>query len=863
MIGSGDGMFRLDTRRTSYWFRVTGHGHLEQMWYGPRLPADQDVAALGLKRTAEIGASIAYDEADPLYCLDQIPLEWSGVGLGDYRVTPVDLVGGDGVWATDFTYRDHAVSAGVMVSDLLPGPTGSPGPCGSPGTPGPPGSLASPGTPVSPVETLTVHLTDDAAGLELALDYTVFPDQDVIARRARLTNRGQRPVSLRQLASLMLDLPNRHFRLLTLHGAWIKEAHREDRPLAYGQSVNSSATGDSSHRHNPGFLLAEQGATETTGKVYGFNLVYSGNHRGVVERSGHDLVRVCLGINPHCFEWTLGPGETFETPQAVMTFSDAGLGRASRQFHDFVNHHLVPAHWRQRPRPVVYNNWEATFFKFSERKLLKLARQAKGLGAELFVLDDGWFGQRDTDRAGLGDYTVNRRKFPGGLDRFADRVRGLGLDFGLWVEPEMVNTDSDLYRAHPDWAVATPGRRPRLGRHQLVLDLTRAEVRDYIVDSVSRVIDQTGAAYVKWDFNRHLSDLYSPTLAGAGGAPAVVSNRVSRFTAPSGPGGPDGSNGPSGPDGSNGPGGPTLEPPPGDPPPPGPQRQGEFAHRYILGLYEVLGRIFGPRPQVLLESCSSGGNRFDLAMLCFSPQIWSSDNTDALERLAIQGGLSLLYPPSTMGAHVSESPHQQTLRLTPLTTRFNVAAFGVLGYELDLNHLSPVERAEIREQIRFYRQHRMTLQYGRHHRTDRGSAAKPNKVVWTMVAPDGSEAVTGLFQTLAEASEGFDRLVVDGVDVAGRYRLQSRPQSLFIGRFGGLVKHILPVNLNPEGFVMGLIKARHRLRDAVESYDVYGSVLADGVLLANQFMGSNYNEHTRLLGDAGSTLYVATRVESP
>ena len=786
MITADAGIFRLTSQNTSYWFQVTAHGHLEHLCYGPRLPEDQSPDPLRLKRTAEIGTSIVYSGGgiagqgsppDPRYCLDNMCLEWSGIGCGDYRQSPIETVS-DG-YATDFTYRSHQVHPGTTTSVHLPE------------------GYADPGQ----AQTLIVNLADQVAGLELTLEYTVFEQTDIIARRTTLRNISDKLVSVRKLYSLLVDLPNRDFRLLTLHGAWIAETHLEDRTLSYGVYTNSSTTGASSNRHNPGFLLAEGMATEMYGSVYGFNLVYSGNHCGLVERTEHDLVRICLGINPHCFEWNLEPGLSFETPQAVMTYSSCGLGQASRNFHDFVNRHIVRGDWRSRPRPVVYNNWEATFFKYRSGKLLHLARQAKNLGAELFVLDDGWFVSRDSDRAGLGDYTVNRRKFPMGLPRFADRVRRIGLGFGIWVEPEMVNPDSNLCRTHPDWAITTSGRVPCLGRNQLVLDLTRPEVRDYIVDNVSRLIDETQSEYVKWDFNRTLSDM--------SGHPA-----------------------------------------------------GEFFHRYILGLYEVLGRIFTTRPHVLLETCASGGNRFDLGMLCFGAQIWTSDDTDPIERLAIQSGASYLYPPSAMGAHVSQSPHQQTLRNTPLTTRFNVAAFGCLGYELDLDLLSPVERKEIREQIEFYKAHRQTLQYGRHHRTDRGCATKPNKVVWTMVARDGTEAVTLLGQTLAQASEGFDRLPIDGLDPAATYRVETRPQSIFISRFGALVKHLLPISLNPDGLIMRLARNHHRLTDAVESYQASGTTLQDGILLNNQFMGTPYNPETRLLGDFGSNLYLTTRLVS-
>jgi alpha-galactosidase len=781
MIEVTDGVFRLSTKTTSYWFRTTIHDHLEHLHYGIRLESDQSVATLGVKRTAEIGTSIAYDESDPLYGLDNLCLEWSGIGMGDYRESPGEVLGGHGSYSSDFTYRNHHISAGPMVCTDLPGGYGDD----------------------EDASTLTINMVDEAAALLLTLEYTVFPSVDVIARRATLHNTGDTPVAIRKLASLMVDLPNRDFRLLTLHGGWIKEAHLEDRSLPYGMTVISSTTGASSNRHNPGFLLAQSTTDETHGRAYGFNLIYSGNHRETIERSDHDLVRITLGINPHCFEWVLDPGQPFETPQAVMTFSSMGLGQVSRNFHDFINNSIVRGQWKNKPRPVIYNNWEATFFKFRADTLLKLARQAARLGMELFVLDDGWFSRRNSDKAGLGDYWVNRRKFPSGLPHFADSVRSLGMGFGIWVEPEMVNEDSDLFRAHPQWAITTPGRTAAKGRHQLVLDLTNPEVRDYIVDNVSTIIDQTRATYVKWDFNRPLSDAFSPLL-----------------TTP-----------------------------------------GEFFHRYILGLYDVLRRIFIPRPQVLFESCASGGNRFDLGMLCFSPQIWASDDTDPVERLAIQGGYSYLYPPSVMGAHVSEAPHQQTLRATPLTTRFNVAAFGCLGYEMDLKILTRVERAEIREEIEFYRQHREVFQYGRHYRTDRETGAKPNKVVWTMVSRDGVKALTGLFQTMAQASEGIDRLPVEGLCPRKRYRLQTRPQSLFIGRFGSLIKHIVPGVFKPDGLVISLAKRIYRMTDCVETYEGYGATFDDGILLNNQFMGSYYNPHTRLLGDFGSNLYLTSRID--
>ena len=775
MIEEKDGLFLLTTDNTSYWFRITKFGHLEHIHYGERL-AVQDPEGLALKRTAMFGSSVLYDEADPVYCLDTMALEWSGIGRGDYRYSPAEIKMPDGSFACDFVVREHRIVKGCVPMETLPGAYGDEDDC----------------------DTIEITLENTSNRVELLLYYTVFPKTDVITRRAVLLNRSDKPLVIRRLMSMMTDMPNQGYRLVTFDGGWIKEAHRHERPVQYGLYVNESTTGASSNRHNPGFLLAEAQAGETHGRVYGFNLIYSGNHYGAAELSAQELVRVQLGISPHCFEWTLQKDERFETPEAVMTFSGTGFNGLSAHFHDFVNRHIVRGDWQGQERPVLINNWEAHFFKFNQRKLLRLARRARRLGIELFVLDDGWFGKRSDDHAGLGDYTVNAKKLPGGMPRFANRIRKTGMQFGLWFEPEMVNPDSELYRAHPGWAVTTPGKTPSLGRNQLVLDLCNPEVRDYIVDNVSRILDEADVAYVKWDMNRHISDAYSPLLT----------------------------------------------------------HQGEFFHRYILGLYEVLTRIFRPRPHILLESCSSGGNRFDLGMLCYSPQVWASDDTDPIERLKIQSGLSHLYPLSTMGAHVSEAPHQQTLRMSPLVTRFNVACFGCLGYEMDLKYLTRVQRQEIKEQIAFYKAHRRTFQYGRFSRLP---ALKSNKVHWQCAAPDGSEAVAGYFQTQAAAAEGGDILPLSGFDPVSRYTVGTRPQSLFIKQFGGLVKHILPVSLNPEGIVLRTVGRFYRLTDCVERYECRGDMLNAGLRLNNQFIGSYYNEHTRLLGDFGSNLYVITR----
>lgn len=765
------GVFALDTDRTSYIFRVTKFRHLEHIHYGERVKAS-DAEALSVKHDIQLGSSVMYDESDDCYCLDNLCLEWSGVGRGDYRQTPIEAKMPDGSFSSDFLYDSHEIVRGCLPMHSLPAAYDD----------------------ENAAQTLIIRMRERDRAVTLELYYTVFPASNVISRRCVIENNCEGDISLRRIMSMSLDMPDRGFLMHSFDGGWIKEAHRHVRPVEYGIYVNSSTTGASSNRHNPGFLLSEKNTGEDFGRAWGFNLVYSGNHCGVAERSNHDLVRIQLGINPHCFDWTVRPGERFEAPEAVMTFSERGFNGLSANFHDFVNNNIVRGIWKNVERPVLINNWEACFFKFDREKLLKLARRAKSIGVELFVLDDGWFGARDSDTAGLGDYDVNLKKLPGGLGEFAGSIEKLGMKFGLWFEPESVNVDSGLYRAHPDWAIKPPSGKPCFGRNQLLLDLTRQEVRDYIVESVGRTLDGARISYVKWDMNRHMSDAYSPLLSN----------------------------------------------------------QGEFSHRYIMGLYEVLGRIFTPRPHILLESCSSGGNRFDLGMLCYSPQIWASDDTDPIERLDIQGGLSYLYPQSTMGAHVSAAPHQQTLRDTPLSTRFNVAAFGVLGYELELKYMTMAELKELRGQIAFYKKHRKTLQYGRFYRFDEHKA---NKLHWQVSSKDGKEHVVGCFQKLCTASEGYDMLSVHGLEPSARYHLVCKRQSLFVKRLGGLVKHVMPLELDPDGFVLRTANKFFTMPDGAEDFFASGAALMSGVGLNNQFLGTGYNERLHMLGDFGSALY--------
>ena len=759
MITVKHGVFHLQNERSSYLFRVRD-GFLEHLHFGARVSAS-DADALAVRPGCGWGDSTLYREGSNANCLDILPLEWSGCGRGDYRESPVELAQNGLPISTEFRYTGCEARKTPLLS-ALPASRGQ--------------------------ATLAVYLEDSAAKLRLTLLYGVLPT--VFTRRAILENCGDAPVSIRKLMSSCADLPG-NWTLHTFSGGWIAEMQHTETPVTMARSCLESTTGASSSRANPGFLLAAPNATETGGEVCGFNLLYSGSHYLSVQKSLQGLTRVMQGISPANFSWELASGGRFETPEAVMAWSDAGFGGITDCFGRYVNEALIPPYWKNRPRPIVYNSWEGCMFDFTEAKLLRLGKLAKQLGCELFVLDDGWFGTRDSDTSSLGDYSVNVKKLPNGLNGLGEKLNAIGLQFGLWFEPESVSPDSELYRSHPDWALHDDlGREDLLGRHQLLLDLTKPEVRDYIVRSVGGILDSAPISYVKWDMNRHSCAL------------------------------------------------------------------GAKQHAFVLGLYDVLRRIFEPRPEILLESCSSGGNRFDCGMLYFSPQIWCSDDTDPVERLRIQQSLSYLYPPSTFGAHVSASPHAQTLRATPLSTRGNVSLFGCLGYELDLTELLPVEQAEIRAQIEFYKAHRRTLQYGRftRGRTDGGG------VVWQ--AQTREETVAGVFHGVQNAASGYERLRVTGLDAGKRYRLESRAQLLRVGDFGSLLRHVLPVKLNPNGLAVQTADSYYKMYDGQQTVTASGAAYGAGIMLAPRFAGTGYDADGRMQSDFGSNVYFIREVQS-
>ncbi len=743
MITFDNGIFSIQSQNYSFFLGLTKYGHLEQLYFGPAV-ALPDGPAFRCRPGLGWGASVLLEDQDAGGCMDHQSLAWSGSGRGDYRESPIEIGR-----ATDLRYESHEILEGEARMEQ--------------------------GMPQAHGAEQTLIITLRQKDLICKLYFGAFPDG--ITRRTVLYNTAEEPVLLQKLMSFSMDLFG-DFDMTSFHGSWISEMRKETHRVQMAKVVNESSTGASSNRHNPGFLLSAPNATQEHGLVYGINLIYSGNHYASAQKSMQGFTRVMQGINPANFQKTLLPGESFETPEAVLCCSREGFNGLSQRMHSFVSRHIIPPYWQGRPRPVLYNSWEGSMFDFTHRKLVSLAKDARELGCELFVLDDGWFGCRNDDTSSLGDYSVNLKKLPKGIDGLARDIRALGLEFGLWFEPESVSPNSDLYRAHPEWAL-TDGFDPVLGRHQLLLDLTIPEVRDYIVDNIGSILDSAGITYVKWDMNRH-------SIA-----------------------------------------------------------MGAKAHEYILGLYDVLGRIFDPRPHILLESCSSGGNRFDLGMLCFGPQVWCSDNTDPIERLTIQENLSYLYPQSTFGAHVSASPHAQTLRNTPLDTRGNVSFFGCLGYEFNLKHLLPMEKTVIREQILFYKAYRDVFQYGAFRRMDGG---------WQVQTADAT--IAGRFRKLVAAAPGYEFITVLGLDPRKTYTMTSRQARLRIGQFGSLVKHVLPVDLNPNGVLLQMADRKITLPDGAQRVTASGAAFQSGIPLLPLFRGTGYDENQRTIPDFGSDIYI-------
>lgn len=684
--------FQLNTKTSSYIIKVFEEGYLLNLYYGAPIP-ETYISGRECRR-----GSVSFSPSNPFvktpgFRPDTAPMEYGCNGAGDFRISALAVRNQNGDSVTDVRYMGHRIYDG------------------KPEIPGMPSTYAN---TQDEAQTLEIDALDVVTGVKVTLYYTVFADLGVMTRRVRVTNTSEAALRVERVFSLCVDLPTMDYDLITLYGRHGKERSIERRKLAHGLQGVESKRGASGHCQNPFAALVQHGADEEHGWCYGFNLVYSGNFSALAECDYNCSTRFVMGINPVDFSWKLEPNESFDAPETVMVFTEEGIGEMSRIFHRFYNRNLIRGRWKTEKRPLLINSWEAAYFDFDTDTLIEYARCAKELGIEMLVMDDGWFGRRNDDKSSLGDWFVNEEKLPGGLGTLVSEVHKLGLKFGIWYEPEMVSPNSQLFREHPDWHIHVPGRTPMIGRSQYVLDMSREDVRENIWQQMYAVLSKYEIDYVKWDFNRNLSDAASVLL-------------------------------------------------PAD-------RQTEFFHRYVLGVYDLMNRLVTTFPDILLENCSGGGGRFDPGMLYYSPQIWESDVSDPIERLYSQFGTSLCYPASTMGAHVSKNPR------AGIATRGDVALWGTFGYELDPRKLTDEQKTLVKSQVAEYHAYYDLIRYG-----DLYRLVYPQenafRAVWQIVSQDKSAA---LLTMVTMRAEGYPNVTVKlrGLDPQKRYLCQQTGEVL-------------------------------------------------------------------------------------
>lgn len=689
--------FHLCNKEISYIFTILENGTPGQLYFGERLTDKEDFnELLEMKRRANAPCTF---EGNLNFSLEHLKQEYPLYGHGDLRYPALSIQKENGSHIFEFVYSGYRIYEGKERISSLPSIYSIDG---------------------HDMTSLEVTLTDKVTDTNLILYYTVVNDLPVITRHARIIQHGKEKITLERAMSMNLDLLDADYEMMELTGAWSRERHVEYRKLVTGVQSIYSMRGHSSHQFNPFICLKREDTNENNGECFGFTILYSGSFLGSVEVDNYHVTRVQMGIHPDNFRWNLSCGESFDTPEGVMVYSSCGLNHMSQTFHSLFNNHLVRGKYKNKVRPILINNWEATYFSFDEEKILKIADTAAQAGIELFVLDDGWFGKRNDDHRGLGDWYVNLDKLPNGLSGLSKKIHQLGMMFGIWIEPEMVNYDSNLYRQHPDWVMTDPDYSACHGRNQFVLDFSRKEVVDGIFDMLDQVFSEADINYVKWDMNRTMSEVYS------------VTHR--------------------------------------------PEEMGKVMHQYILGVYDLYERLIRKYPDILFESCASGGSRFDAGMLYYAPQAWTSDNTDAVERLKIQYGTSYLYPISSMGAHVSAVPNHQMFRNTPLSTRGNVAFFGAFGYELDLSKLSAEEMNCVKQQVSFMKEYRNILQFGTFYRLK--SPFTSNETIWETVNGDRSVAIVGYYRVLNEVNVGYRRMRLQGLDENASYHVSILDQVL-------------------------------------------------------------------------------------
>lgn len=688
-------IFHLHNDQISYLLAVEDGGTLCHLYFGKKV--NNYHGELRYPRVDRGFSGNLPGSLDRTFSRDSLPKEYSTAGEMDYHTPAAVVRQKDGSNTLFLTYKDYKIEDGKPDLEGLP---------------------HSWVENKDGAETLIVTLEDQKTKLNFDLIYTIYRDRPVIVRSVKVKNAGNETVNIEKVASMQIDFVDRDFDSITLPGAHAHERRVDRNHINQGIHVFASHRGTSSHQMNPFLALVDPDTNEFNGDAYGLAFVYSGNHKFEVEKDQFAQTHVNVGINDFNFNWKLPAGNEFQTPEVLMVYSDQGLNKMSQAFHSIIHDRIMRSKYKDQVRPIVVNNWEATYFDFDEEKLKPIVDDAKKLGIEMFVLDDGWFGHRDDDNSSLGDWQVYKKKFPQGLDHFADYVHGQGLKFGLWFEPEMISIDSNLYQKHPDYLMHVPGRKPSPSRNQYLLDLGRKEVRDNIFNQMEKILDSGKIDYIKWDMNRHLSDIYEADL-------------------------------------------------PAD-------QQGEVYHRYVLGLYDLLEKIVDRYPDLLIEGCSGGGGRFDAGMAYYNPQIWASDDSDAIDRLTIQYGTSLVYPQSMMTSHVSVSPNEQNDRITPFKTRGIVAMWGDLGYELDLTKLSESDQKAVAEQVAEYKKIRAVTQYGTFYRLK--NAQEGNQCAWETVSPDKNEVVLSTVKVMASAQPYFTKTKLVGLDTNKQYEDQASHQ---------------------------------------------------------------------------------------
>lgn len=681
--------FNLSTSKTSYVLKVLDSNHVAHVYWGKKIKAKNLDYVL---RSKNWGSFLTNTDNIDDFMLEMTPQEYPGYGSTDLRTPAVELQFSDGTSATDFRYESHNIYVGKNKLNNLP---------------------ATYVEDENEAMTLELTLVDSLKNVKLILSYSVFEEFDAITRSVKIINESNEDVNINRVLSANVDFRDSDYELLQLSGAWARERHIIRKEIRSGSQSIESRRGSSSHAQNPFMALVRKDTTEQHGEVYGFSLIYSGNFLANVEVDMYENARAQIGINPFDFTWLLKSKEEFTAPEAVLVYSNEGLTGMSHIYNCLYGKRLCKGKYRDEVRPILINNWEATYFDFNETKIKEIAREATNLGMELFVLDDGWFGKRDDDNSSLGDWFVNEEKLKGGLNKLATEINEMGLQFGLWFEPEMVSPISELYKEHPDWCIHIPGRNRSEARRQLILDYSREDVCNYIIEKISEVLSSAPISYVKWDMNRNMSEIGSAKL------PA--------------------------------------------------NRQREVAHRYILGLYKVLEEITIRFPDVLFESCSGGGGRFDPGMLYYMPQTWTSDNTDAIERLKIQFGTSMVYPNASIGCHVSAVPNHQVDRITPIETRGVVAMSGNFGYELDITKLPESEKEIIKEQVKLYKEIRETIQFGKCYRLS--SPFENNDIAWMFISKGCEEIIVSFVRTLAKPNSKFISLKLVGLDESSKYEI--------------------------------------------------------------------------------------------